>query len=135
MEEEFDEIFRDEDEELQREAIFNKINKEYIEAQERKEADRLNAENVKADQDKDLVAQAEGAARYKSNRRNKRKKSDADEGTSTEEQLLAAVNSRKISRKINYDALSSIFDDDTNLGVGDDPEGNAPPEDSMYEML
>eukprot|EP00977_Amphora_coffeiformis_P002072 scaffold394_cov166-Amphora_coffeaeformis.AAC.4 len=134
MEEEFDEIFRDEDEELQREAIFNKINKEYIEAQERKEADRLNAENAKADQEKDLVAQAEGAARYKSSRRNKRKKGDADDGTSTEEQLLAAVNSRKISRKINYDALSSIFDDDTNLGVAADAEANAP-EDSMYDML
>ena len=135
MEEEFDEIFRDEDEELQREAIFNKINKEYIEAQERKEADRLNAENAKADQEKDLVAQAEGAARYKSSRRNKRKKGDTDEGPSTEEKLLAAVNSRKISRKINYDALSSIFDDDGNLGVADDTEANAPAEDSMYDML
>lgn len=135
MEEELDEIFRDEDEELQREAIFNKVNKEYIEAQERKEADRLNAENAKADQEKDLAAQAEGAARYKSSRRNKRKKGDGDEDPSTEEQLLAVMNSRKISRKINYDALSSIFDDDGNFGGADEGEGNAPAEDSMYDML
>jgi hypothetical protein len=49
--------------------------------------------------------------------------------TTTEEQLRAAVSSRKVSRKINYDALSSIFDDDgsfattmTNVNYDDDDE-------------
>ena len=135
MEKELDEIFRDEDEELQREAIFNKINKDYIEQQERKEADRLNAEHAKTDEERDLAVQAEGQARYKSSRRNKRKKGEA-EGGSTEEQLLAAVNSRKVSRKINYDALSSIFDDDGNLGgLAGESEANATAEDSMYDMF
>lgn len=134
MEKELDEIFRDEDEELQREAIFNKINKDYLEQQERKEAERISAENARANEEKDLAAQADGHARYKSSRRSKRKKGDAD--GSTEEQLLAAVNSRKISRKINYDALSSIFDDDGAIGAfANDTEANTPAEDSMYEML
>ena len=136
MEAELDEIFRDEAEELQREAIFNKINKEYIEQQQRKEADRLNAENDKADQEKDLAAQAEGQARYKSNRRSKRKRGETDGGPSTEEQLLASISSRRVSRKINYDALSSIFDDDGQIGgVGNDAESSAPAEDSMYDVL
>lgn len=36
---------------------------------------------------------------------------DVDEGPTTEEALLAAISSRKISRKINYDAMSTIFND------------------------
>ena len=34
------------------------------------------------------------------------------EEQTTEEALYAAVSSRKISRKINYDAMSAIFDED-----------------------
>ena len=51
-----------------------------------------------------------------------------DEPT-TEEALLAAVSTRKISRKINYDAMSAIFDDsggfstDVVNDVGDDQAG------------
>ncbi len=30
----------------------------------------------------------------------------------TEQALLAALSTRKVSRKINYDAMSSIFDED-----------------------
>jgi transcription factor IIIB subunit 2 len=139
MEDDIDDMFRNEEEELEREAIFNKINKEYIENQERKESDRLNAETARFDQEKDDVAQAEGHARYKSTRsRSKRKRDDGDAAgaQTTEEKLLAAVASRKISRKINYDALSSIFDDDGNLGsVPNESDANAAGEDAMYEML
>ena len=94
----------------------------------------MNEENARRDQEKDLLAQAEGQARYKSSRRNKRKKGDGDDdGPTTEEQLLAAVNSRKVSRKINYDALSSIFGDDGQIGgVTDSNEG---PSEDMFDVI
>ncbi|CAB9523398.1 IIIB 90 kDa subunit [Seminavis robusta] len=109
---EIESMFRSDEEVAQKEVIFNKINKEYIEQQERKENDRLNSEaNFKGRED-DEAAQAEGHARYmKSNRGRKKKRSGGDELT-TEEALLEAVSNRKISRKINYDAMSAVFDDD-----------------------
>lgn len=114
---EIENLFRSEEEMKQKEAIFNKMNKDYLVQQERKEGARLRAEAASKDQEKDDAAQAEGHARYtiKTGRGRKRRR-DSVEGESeeptTEEALYAAVSSRKISRKINYDAMSAIFDED-----------------------
>ena len=110
MEKEFDDIFCDEEECKQKEALFNSLNKDYLVQQERKESDRVSAEAASKDREVDEAAQVEGRARYLSKNRGRKKKSEMDEPT-TEEALLAAVSTRKISRKINYDAMSAIFDD------------------------
>jgi transcription factor IIIB subunit 2 len=110
MEKEFDDIFCDEEECKQKEALFNSLNKDYLALQERKESDRASAEAASKDREVDEAAQVEGRARYLSKNRGRKKKSEMDEPT-TEEALLAAVSTRKISRKINYDAMSAIFDD------------------------
>lgn len=106
-------LFRTDEEMAQKEAIFNTLNKDYLEQQERKENDRLREEAAAKDKEQDELAQAEGHARYvKSNRGRKRRRDwDDGEAPTTEEALYAAVSSRKISRKINYDAMSAIFDD------------------------
>jgi transcription factor IIIB subunit 2 len=131
---EIDNMFRDDDEIAQREAIFNKINKDYIEKQARKEQDILNADKKDVDLVKEDTTQADAHARYTSNR-NRKNRRDGEEPT-TEEQLMAAVSNRKISRKINYDALSSIFDDDGGFStdaVEDAPAAEDP--DAMYGSL
>ena len=128
MEKEFDDIFCGEEECKQKEALFNSLNKDYLVQQERKESDRANAEAASKDREVDEAAQVEGRARYLSKNRGRKKKSEMDEPT-TEEALLAAVSTRKISRKINYDAMSAIFDDsggfstDVVNDVGDDQAG------------
>ena len=132
IDKEIDDIFRSEKEERQMEAIFNKINKDYLIQQERKESARLSAEAATADQEKDDAAQAEGHARYKSTRGRKRR---ANEEQTTEEQLMAAMSTRKVSRKINYDALSSIFDEDGSFSTDVGIEGAASEDPAMYEML
>lgn len=69
----------------------------------------------------DDAAQVEGHMRYlKSNRGRKRKNDSGEEELTTEEALLAAVANRKISRKINYDAMSAIFDDDGSFAATTD---------------
>jgi hypothetical protein len=146
MESEFDSIFRSDEEELQKEAIFNKINKEYLVQQERKESERLNAEAAEKNLEDDDVKQAEQHARYQNSRSNrsksgknsKRANNDANQSVlvdgTTEEHLLAAMNNRKISRKINYDALSSIFDDDGSIGNVDASIASGDGDD-MYAMI
>jgi transcription factor IIIB subunit 2 len=126
---EIDDLFRSEEEMTQKEAIFNSLNKDYLIQQERKESERLSAEAASKDKEKDDAAQAEGHARYvKSSGRRKRRRGDsadaeAGEEPTTEEALFAAVSSRKISRKINYDAMSAIFDEDGTFATPqlDDP--------------
>jgi transcription factor IIIB subunit 2 len=105
--EDVDTIFRTPEEIATKEAIFNKINKDYIVAQEQKEKNRKMAVHTKTQADKELEDQTEGHERYR-----KRKNRGADSAETTEEALLAAVANRKISRKINYDAMSTIFDED-----------------------
>jgi transcription factor IIIB subunit 2 len=143
---EIDSLFRSEEEIAQKEAIFNKMNKDYLAQQERKESQRLRAEAASKDQEKDDAAQAEGHARYtnKTGRGRKRRR-DSVEGESeeptTEEALYAAVSSRKISRKINYDAMSAIFDEDgtfdTNIldGEGEDPSEEMEEVDPVLTMV
>jgi len=108
-------LFRTDEEMAQKEAVFNSLNKEYLDQQERKENDRLREEAAAKDKEDDEIAQAEGHARYvKSNRGRKRRRDSGEDGEgapTTEQALFAAVSSRKISRKINYDAMSAIFDD------------------------
>lgn len=135
VDEELANMFLDQEEERQKEVIFNKLNKDYIKQQERKESERRNAEAATKDVDQDLMAQAAGQARYRESRGKKRsKESVAENGTTTgmttttatttttEEQLRAVVESRKVSRKINYDALSSIFDDDGSFSTDAVPD-------------
>lgn len=130
MVDDLDDIFRDEEEERQKEAIFNKINKDYLIKQERKLQDTQNAEKALANQTQEDAAQAESSARYSS----KRSKGNAAGGPQNlEEQLLAAVSTRKVSRKINYDALSSIFDEDGQFDTMDnastEDQDNGEPQD------
>ena len=144
---EVENLFRSEEEMAQKEAIFNKMNKDYLVQQERKESERLSAEAASKDQEKDDAVQAEGHARYtiKTGRGRKRRRDSVEgegEEPTTEEALYAAVSSRKISRKINYDAMSAIFDDDgafdTNI-LGEDGEYGDPSEteeiDPVMEMV
>ena len=97
-------IFRNPTEVAQKEAIFNKINKDYIIVQAQKEKSRTAAEQANNNADKDILEQTQGMERYR------KRKNRGKDGT-TEEALLEVVANRKISRKINYDAMSSIFDD------------------------
>jgi transcription factor IIIB subunit 2 len=104
MIDDIDSIFRNPTEVAQKEAIFNKINKDYIVVQAQKEKNRTDAEQAHNNAEKDLAEQSEGLERY-------RKRKGRGKDSTTEEALLEAVANRKISRKINYDAMSSIFDD------------------------
>mgnify|MGYP003868655987 CR=1 FL=1 len=133
--EEIDNMFRSDEEIAQKEVIFNKINKDYLEAQERKESERLTSEAAEKDKEEEDAAQQEGHMRYlKSNKGRKRKRGGdtsgkGEEEMTTEEALLAAVSTRKISRKINYDAMSAIFDDE---GTFEAPQGAEEGEDNVY---
>ncbi len=108
-------IFRNPTEVAQKEAIFNKINKDYIIVQAQKEKSRTAAEQANTNADKDILEQTQGMERYR------KRKNRGKEGT-TEEALLEVVANRKISRKINYDAMSSIFDDGSFSTGGADME-------------
>ena len=113
--EDVESIFRNPEEIATKEAIFNKINKDYIFAQALKEKNRKQANQNQTHADKELEEQTAGHERYR-----KRKNRGAENGETTEEALLAAVQNRKISRKINYDAMSTIFDEDGTFSTGDD---------------
>lgn len=110
----------------QKEAIFNKRNKEYLELQAQKEKNRASAEEAHTQQEQEMVEQFQGQERYR-RRKNRARGVDntsADTGdgaaaTTTEEALLLAVANRKISRKINYDAMSAIFDQDGTFATED----------------
>lgn len=119
IEDEISDMFRTEDESKEREVIFNKLNKDYLEQKNRKEAAKNTSTAKSKGQEESDMAQAEGQARYK---RKKSKKDLMAAATTTEEQLKATIESRKVSRKINYDALSSIFDDDGGFDTNMDPE-------------
>lgn len=147
MVEEIDSMFRTEEEITMKEAVFNRINKDYLEQQERKEQDRLSSEAATKDQEKVDAAQAEGHMRYnqsKAGRPSKRKKRGGEqavagkegenaEPTTTEEALYAAVSNRKISRKINYEAMSSLFNDEGDFATDMPQESEMV--DSMYGTL
>ena len=128
IEDEIESMFRNDEEVAMKEAIFNKINKDYIEQQERKENDRLSSEAAVKDMEDEDVAQFEGHVRYMNSDRGKKRKNKngageaGDSELTTEEALIAAVSNRKISRKINYDAMSAIFDDDGTFST-DVPQG------------
>ena len=117
-------IFRNPTEVAQKEAIFNKINKDYIIVQAQKEKSRTAAEQAVDTADKDMMEQTQGMERYR-----KRKVRNKD-GT-TEEALLEVVANRKISRKINYDAMSSIFDDGSFSTGGVDIEDSSETREKM----
>lgn len=106
-------IFRTPTEVAQKEAIFNKINKDYIDLQAQKERHRNNEEQAQDRQELDLAEQAQGLERY----RKRKDRGGGKDTETTEEALLQAVANRKISRKINYDAMSAIFDDDGNFST------------------
>jgi hypothetical protein len=57
-------LFRNEEEVVQKEAIFDTMNKEYLVQKERKGSEQLSAESASKDQEKDDAAQAEGHAGY-----------------------------------------------------------------------
>jgi len=105
-------LFRSDDEVREREAVFNAQNKDYLETQQVKENERLEAEAANLAKQEDELAQEEGRQRYlKTSRSRKRKEGWDPNDLTTEEALLEVVRARKISRKINYDAMSSLFDD------------------------
>lgn len=169
---EIDGLFRDDEEVKLKEAIFNKMNKDYIEKQARLENARLAAEKLMRETEDMDAAQAEEQARYiqhrktsaiggasGSNRRavrhggttrtdpqdksvgfrekepmDKEEEERDDENPTTEEALLAAISSRKISRKINYDAMSTIFNDEGTFSM-DMLEDYEPEKTFMDDMI
>jgi len=105
-------LFRSDDEVREREAVFNAQNKDYLQTQQVKEHERLETEAANLAKQEDELAQEEGRQRYlKTSRSRKRKEGWDPNDLTTEEALLEVVRARKISRKINYDAMSSLFDD------------------------
>ncbi|KAL7544119.1 hypothetical protein ACHAXR_013523 [Thalassiosira sp. AJA248-18] len=109
---EVDFLFRSDDEVREREAVFNAQNKDYLETQQQKENERLLAEAATQAKEEDELAQEEGRRRYlKTSRSRKRKDGWDPNELTTEEALMEVVRTRKISRKINYDAMSALFDD------------------------
>lgn len=126
MESELDDMFRTEDEYAQREAVFNRVNKEYLEKQERKENERKAAEAARKDLSETDAAQAAGQAKYK-----KRLRKNAN--ATVEEKLKETMESRRVSRKINYDALSCVFGDDGAFDTTDVPDFEE--EEEMFEGL
>ena len=144
MVDEFDSIFLSPTEMAQKEAIFNKRNKDYIELQAQKDKLRESNEEAEHQDEKELAEQEKGLERYNRKRRKSRKGRHSTTGTeaaatTTEEALLEAVANRKISRKINYDAMSAIFDDAGSFStLGDGPgAGGAslfPQDEAMIEL-
>jgi transcription factor IIIB subunit 2 len=109
---EVDFLFRTDHEVREREAVFNAQNKDYLETQQQKENELLLAEAATRANQEDELAQEEGRRRYlKTSRSRKRKDGWDPNELTTEEALLEVVRTRKISRKINYDAMSALFDD------------------------
>ena len=105
-------LFRSDDEVREREAVFNAQNKEYLEIQQQKESELLQAEAATLAKQEDELAQEEGRKRYLKTTRSRKRKDGWDPNElTTEEALLEVVRTRKISRKINYDAMSALFDD------------------------
>ena len=115
---EVDFLFRSDDEVREREAVFNAQNKDYLETQQQKENERLLAEAATKAKQEDELAQEEGRRRYLKTSRSRKKKDGWDPNElTTEEALLEVVRTRKISRKINYDAMSALFDDTGNFST------------------
>jgi len=144
-----DDLFRDEDEVKEREAVFNTLNVEYIakmKLQKNEERKRNAFEKEmegELDGDEDIHEASrkrytEKAAKRKYNRRST---GDEDDDLSTEDALYAAVASRKTSRKINYDAMSAIFDSEGTFDTDllEDANTNAmssnPFDDSVFDVL
>ncbi|CAJ1949305.1 unnamed protein product [Cylindrotheca closterium] len=114
MVEDVESIFRNPREIAEKEAIFNKINKDYINLQNQKRKHKVTQNQKDNQSDKDMEEQEQKARKYMTR---KRRRALHGEET-TEDALLEAVANRKISRKINYDAMSAIFDDDGTFDVG-----------------
>eukprot|EP00523_Entomoneis_sp_CCMP467_P015429 CAMPEP_0168780430 /NCGR_PEP_ID=MMETSP0725-20121227/8115_1 /TAXON_ID=265536 /ORGANISM="Amphiprora sp., Strain CCMP467" /LENGTH=637 /DNA_ID=CAMNT_0008830273 /DNA_START=106 /DNA_END=2020 /DNA_ORIENTATION=+ len=135
MEHELDDIFRTDEEEMQKEAIFNKINKDYLEQQERKDSLKHVEETGEIEQDQDDAAQVEGHARYTQKKRSRRKRKMGD---IPEEEQGDTADGVEMTVE-NYDALSSIFDEDGSLGnvveSSSSAAGGGGMDDAMYEGL
>jgi transcription factor IIIB subunit 2 len=133
--EEIDSIFVTEEEERQKEVIFNRINKDYLELQARKERDRQSAEAANERREREDAAQSEDHARFYNKMMSRRKRGAplTDDATkTTEEHLMESIATRKVSRRINYEALSSIFGEDGSFATtdaigndGDDIDGDS----------
>mmetsp|Transcript_16326 Transcript_16326/g.36735 ORF Transcript_16326/g.36735 Transcript_16326/m.36735 type:complete len:236 (-) Transcript_16326:771-1478(-) len=127
LEKKLEHMFRSDDEAREQEAIFVSLNADFIEAMEKKRADAAAAERAEAADEADEKNQSERQAKMLDGIRKKRKyskKTDGNGASTAEEALLAAVSQRKVSRKINYDAMTSIFGDDggfsADVGEGQD---------------
>jgi len=66
-----DSLFRDDEEEKQKEAIFNKMIKDYIEKQARLETERVAAEKLMREREDMDVVQAEEQSRYMQHRKSR----------------------------------------------------------------
>lgn len=131
---EIDGLFCNDNEVQEKEAIFNKVNKDYIEQQERKESEKMALECLRKENDKLDAAQEEEKMRYLKKKGTRLKNVNGERNDvnfckvemTTQDVLLATILTRKISRKINYDALSAIFDEtgsfSTDLLEDNEPE-------------
>jgi len=103
--EEMEMLFRDENEITEKEAIFDSINKDFLEQQKRKRDMKLDGENTSKNGDGESTKKKKFSV-------GRSEKEGEGLFPTTEQALLAALSTRKVSRKINYDAMSSIFDED-----------------------
>ena len=120
MIEDIESIFRTPTEIAQKEAIFNKINKDYIELQAQKDKVRRTAAKQQSQDELDMQEQEKSHERYR-----KKRGRPVAPGETTKDALLEAVSNRKISRKINYDAMSAIFDDDGGFSTAAEADSGA----------
>lgn len=115
-------LFRNDEEVAQKEAIFNSLHQEYLRKMEQQEEDRkFQEKNEKEIEKEEDVTEKQAKAFQKKRRQNW----SAEDDPSTEDLLRATVSSRKISRKINYEAMGSIFDEDGGFSMDllEDREG------------
>lgn len=112
--EELDDYFLSDHEVKKKELIFNRLHKDYLVQLEKRQADMAKEEEVAQENEVVDAAQAEGHARYMKASRSRRGRNSAAGTTgsrqSTEEALLGTLANKRISRKINYDAMSALFD-------------------------
>lgn len=129
--EEIDNLFRTDEDVAEREVVFDSLNEQYLVKQKMKKAeqeakakaDAIRNKNLSPEEEaRQLQDDAAAQAYYNRKRKYNLKKNPLDDpSTSIADAVRQSISTKKISRKINYDAMASIFDDDGNFeSCGDD---------------
>merc|ERR1711862_524793 len=126
--EEIDNLFRTDEDVAEREVVFDSLNEQYLERLKQRKEEKAARDKVNATRKKGLSPEEEArelendaaAQAYYNRKRKYSRRNPLDESASIEDAVKQSVSTKKISRKINYDAMSSIFDDDGNFDIDDD---------------